>query len=140
MKIDVCLYVGPQTTSAPGAAPVPPMSGLAAADPARKRGRRAFRHVTLFAQPDRFPPPGPDLADHLDRRKFMASPTVLADDTEVMRGLSRLDRFLPVWIGLAMALGLLLGRTVPGLDDALDTVKIGQVSLPIALGLLLMMY
>ncbi|MEV4161980.1 ACR3 family arsenite efflux transporter [Nonomuraea dietziae] len=70
----------------------------------------------------------------------MASPTVLADDTEVMRGLSRLDRFLPVWIGLAMALGLLLGRTVPGLDDALDTVKIGQVSLPIALGLLLMMY
>ncbi|GAA3467862.1 ACR3 family arsenite efflux transporter [Nonomuraea roseola] len=70
----------------------------------------------------------------------MASPTVLAENTEVMRGLSRLDRFLPVWIGLAMALGLLLGRTVPVLDDALDTVKIGQVSLPIALGLLLMMY
>ncbi|MEV2271514.1 ACR3 family arsenite efflux transporter [Nonomuraea africana] len=70
----------------------------------------------------------------------MASPTALAENTEVMRGLSRLDRFLPVWIGLAMALGLLLGRTVPGLDAALDTVKIGQVSLPIALGLLLMMY
>ncbi|MFC7722123.1 ACR3 family arsenite efflux transporter [Nonomuraea recticatena] len=70
----------------------------------------------------------------------MASPTALSENTEVMRGLSRLDRFLPVWIGLAMALGLLLGRTVPGLDDALDTVKIGQVSLPIALGLLLMMY
>ncbi|MEU4547619.1 ACR3 family arsenite efflux transporter [Nonomuraea dietziae] len=70
----------------------------------------------------------------------MASPTALSENTEVMRGLSRLDRFLPVWIALAMALGLLLGRTVPGLDDALDTVKIGQVSLPIALGLLLMMY
>ncbi|GAA2414108.1 ACR3 family arsenite efflux transporter [Nonomuraea africana] len=70
----------------------------------------------------------------------MASPTALAENTEVMRGLSRLDRFLPVWIGLAMTLGLLLGRTVPGLDAALDTVKIGQVSLPIALGLLLMMY
>ena len=39
-----------------------------------------------------------------------------------------------------MVVGLLLGRVVPGLDDALDAVKIGQTSLPIALGLLLMMY
>lgn len=55
-------------------------------------------------------------------------------------GLSTLDRFLPVWIGLAMAAGLLLGRLVPGLDTALEAVKIGEISLPIALGLLLMMY
>ncbi|WP_344841955.1 hypothetical protein [Nonomuraea dietziae] len=34
--------------------------------PARKRGRWAFHHVTLFAQLDRLPPPGPDLADHLE--------------------------------------------------------------------------
>jgi ACR3 family arsenite transporter len=54
--------------------------------------------------------------------------------------LSTVDRLLPVWIGLAMAAGLLLGRLVPGLDDALDAVKVGQTSLPIALGLLLMMY
>ncbi len=39
-----------------------------------------------------------------------------------------------------MALGLLLGRLVPGLDDALSTVEIGSVSLPIAIGLLVMMY
>ena len=39
-----------------------------------------------------------------------------------------------------MALGLLLGRLVPGLDDALSAVEIGTVSLPIALGLLVMMY
>jgi ACR3 family arsenite transporter len=58
----------------------------------------------------------------------------------VIAGLSTLDRFLPVWIGVAMVAGLLLGRVVPGLDDALDTVRIGDVSLPIALGLLLMMY
>ncbi|PZG56647.1 arsenical-resistance protein [Spongiactinospora gelatinilytica] len=58
----------------------------------------------------------------------------------VIAGLSRLDRFLPLWIGLAMAAGLLLGRLLPGLNTALDTVKIGQISLPIALGLLLMMY
>ena len=57
-----------------------------------------------------------------------------------MGGLSRLDRFLPVWIVVAMAVGLVLGRTVDGLDDALDAVKIGSVSLPIAIGLLVMMY
>jgi ACR3 family arsenite transporter len=54
--------------------------------------------------------------------------------------LSTLDRFLPVWIGLAMVLGLALGRIFPDLNDQLDKVKVGTVSLPIALGLLLMMY
>lgn len=54
--------------------------------------------------------------------------------------LSTRDRLLPLWIGAAMVAGLLLGRLLPGLDDVLDTVKVGQTSLPIALGLLLMMY
>ncbi|MDH3259923.1 MAG: ACR3 family arsenite efflux transporter [Acidimicrobiia bacterium] len=54
--------------------------------------------------------------------------------------LSVVDRFLPVWILAAMALGLGLGRLIPDLNDWLDTVKIGSVSLPIALGLLAMMY
>jgi ACR3 family arsenite transporter len=54
--------------------------------------------------------------------------------------LSTLDRFLPVWIGLAMLAGLLLGRLVPGLGDALSRVEVDGVSLPIALGLLVMMY
>jgi ACR3 family arsenite transporter len=54
--------------------------------------------------------------------------------------LSTLDRFLPVWIGAAMALGIGLGRVFSGLDDTLDRVKIDTVSLPIAIGLLLMMY
>ena len=54
--------------------------------------------------------------------------------------LSTLDRLLPLWIALAMLAGLLLGRAFSGLDDALDRVKVGTVSLPIALGLLLMMY
>ncbi|MFC5828647.1 ACR3 family arsenite efflux transporter [Nonomuraea insulae] len=60
--------------------------------------------------------------------------------TAVVGRLSVLDRFLPVWIGAAMAAGLLLGRFVPGLNTALEAVKIGEISLPIALGLLLMMY
>ena len=50
------------------------------------------------------------------------------------------DRFLPVWILAAMALGLLLGNLFPGLQSALDKVKVAGVSLPIALGLLWMMY
>jgi len=54
--------------------------------------------------------------------------------------LSRLDRLLPLWIGLAMAAGLLLGRLIPGLDSTLDAVQLGGISLPIALGLLIMMY
>jgi ACR3 family arsenite transporter len=61
-------------------------------------------------------------------------------DAPVLNRLSTLDRFLPVWIIAAMAAGLLLGRLIPGLDDALDAVKVGDVSLPIAIGLLLMMY
>ncbi|HEY2268548.1 MAG TPA: ACR3 family arsenite efflux transporter [Streptosporangiaceae bacterium] len=54
--------------------------------------------------------------------------------------LSALDRFLPVWIVAAMAAGLGLGRAIPELNDALSKVAIGGTSLPIALGLLVMMY
>ncbi|WP_432484423.1 ACR3 family arsenite efflux transporter [Kineococcus esterisolvens] len=61
-------------------------------------------------------------------------------DTPVLARLSVLDRFLPVWILAAMALGLVLGRFVPGMDEALGAVEVGSVSLPIAIGLLLMMY
>ncbi|MBJ7528504.1 MAG: arsenical-resistance protein, partial [Nocardioides sp.] len=57
-----------------------------------------------------------------------------------MAKLSTLDRFLPVWIGVAMVVGLVLGRSVEGLDDALSAVEVDSVSLPIAVGLLLMMY
>ncbi|MFO7700826.1 MAG: ACR3 family arsenite efflux transporter, partial [Acidimicrobiia bacterium] len=68
-----------------------------------------------------------------------ASEGVRADEAVIGR-LSTLDRYLPLWIGLAMVGGLLLGRLIPDLNDWLDAVKIGSVSLPIAIGLLLMMY
>ncbi|AFU01565.1 ACR3 family arsenite efflux transporter [Nocardia brasiliensis] len=66
--------------------------------------------------------------------------TTTAEHPDVVGKLSRLDRFLPVWIGAAMVLGLLLGRAIPGLGDALSAVQVDGISLPIALGLLVMMY
>jgi ACR3 family arsenite transporter len=62
------------------------------------------------------------------------------DDRPVLARLSLLDRFLPVWILVAMGGGLVLGKSVHGLNHALSRVEIGRVSLPIAVGLLLMMY
>ncbi|MGP4113707.1 ACR3 family arsenite efflux transporter [Streptomyces sp. 4N509B] len=58
----------------------------------------------------------------------------------VVAKLSPLDRLLPVWILAAMAAGLLLGRAVDGLDAALADLEVGGISLPIAIGLLVMMY
>ena len=68
------------------------------------------------------------------------SATPVASSEPALARLSMVDRFLPVWIIVAMVLGLGLGRLIPDLNDWMDTVKIGTVSLPIALGLLVMMY
>ncbi len=73
-------------------------------------------------------------------RRPTAAPQPTPDEAPVLARLSTLDRFLPLWIGLAMAAGLGLGRLVPGLNHALSRLQVGTVSLPIALGLLLMMY
>ncbi|MEU1677215.1 ACR3 family arsenite efflux transporter [Streptomyces roseifaciens] len=62
------------------------------------------------------------------------------EEPSVVAKLSTLDRFLAVWILIAMGLGLGLGRLIPGLNDALAKVEIGGISLPIAVGLLIMMY
>jgi ACR3 family arsenite transporter len=70
----------------------------------------------------------------------MADATTRDDTAGVVARLSALDRFLPIWIGIAMAAGLLLGRLVPGLSGAVSAVQVDGVSLPIALGLLVMMY
>ena len=60
--------------------------------------------------------------------------------TPVAKEMSFLDRYLAIWILAAMALGLLLGRFVPGLNTFLDSMQVGGISLPIAIGLLVMMY
>jgi arsenite transporter len=69
-----------------------------------------------------------------------ATSTTAASRPAVAGRLSTLDRWLPVWIFLAMVLGIALGKTFPGLAPALDAMKLDTVSLPIAIGLLWMMY
>ena len=66
--------------------------------------------------------------------------TTPAPTPSVARRLSTTDRWLALWIFGAMALGLLLGRALPGLGALLDRVKVAGVSVPIAVGLLWMMY
>jgi ACR3 family arsenite transporter len=58
----------------------------------------------------------------------------------VERKLSFLDRYLTLWIFLAMALGIGLGFVAPGIVPLLDSMSYGTTSIPIALGLILMMY
>ncbi len=61
-------------------------------------------------------------------------------ERNVVGRLSTLDRFLPLWIFAVMGLGLWLGYSYPDVMKVLDSVQIDTVSLPIAIGLLWMMY
>src|SRR5512142_1586596 len=66
--------------------------------------------------------------------------TLTQSQAGVFQRLSLLDRFLPLWIFAAMALGVILGAVAPGIKDLFNALSIGTVSFPIAIGLLWMMY
>ncbi|THW66528.1 arsenical-resistance protein ACR3 [Aureobasidium pullulans] len=75
-----------------------------------------------------------------DIEKQKIEETIEPDKVSTIKGLGWLDRFLAIWIILAMAIGILLGNFVPETGPALEKGKFVGVSVPIAIGLLVMMY
>jgi len=60
--------------------------------------------------------------------------------TRISRQLSFFDRFLTLWIFLVMVAGVLLGYLIPAIAGFWDTMSVGTTNIPIAIGLILMMY
>ncbi|CAD0114059.1 unnamed protein product, partial [Aureobasidium uvarum] len=99
-----------------------------------------------YAATSRTPMPEDDISSSppsvipSDMEKQQIEENICPDKVSAFKGLGWLDRFLAVWILLAMAIGILLGNFVPQTGEALQKGQFVGVSAPIAVGLLVMMY
>jgi ACR3 family arsenite transporter len=66
-----------------------------------------------------------------------ASPSL---ESEKKAGLSKFEKYLYIWIGICIVIGIAISQLVPGIAIAIDAIKIGTVSIPIGICLFLMMY
>jgi ACR3 family arsenite transporter len=71
---------------------------------------------------------------------FGSSPMSGDPTRGVLASLSLLDRLLPVWIFVAMAAGVVLGYTIPRIGHLINSFQFESMSLPVAVGLIWMMY
>src|SRR5690625_3125368 len=138
---------GPSAAPTSAASPEPsPRPSTSTASPRRGSRVRAWSSPTrqrTGCTPRSSAPPNPPT--ELTRRLSSTMPapphttSTPAPAAAATRQLSTLDKWLPVWIGLAMIAGLLLGRFIPALADMLTRMEVAGISVPIGLGLLVMM-
>ena len=56
------------------------------------------------------------------------------------RTISFFEKFLPLWVGLCILIGIIFSQIIPGISEAINSFSIGQISIPIGICLFLMMY